>query len=120
MRFVTPTKCIFTFLGLVSKLTYSIEGYIADVASGNVRFDSGSGASATSDTFWTPPEPVQLRDIAVKTGPTVTFKLRLVVNGVNMPGLFRYEMHLSTNPYRPPISLGIPAGGRFAAVEIID
>jgi len=117
---VTPTKCNFTFLGLQTGMTYPIEGYIADVANGNVKFDSGSGASATSDSFWTPPEPVQLRDISIKTGPTVTFKLRLVVNGINMPGLYRYEMHLSTLSYRPSISLGVPAGARFAAVEIID
>ena len=120
MMGVTPTKLNFTFLGLSTGMTYPIEGYIADVANANVRFDSGQGASATSDTFWTPPEPVQLRDISIKEGPTVTFKLRLVVNGVNMPGLYRYEMHLSTLSMRPAISLGVPAGARFAAVEIID
>jgi len=120
MMFVTPTKAIFTFLGLQTGQTYPIEAYISDVANANVRFDSGQGASASSDTFWTPPEYVQLRDISIKTGPTVSFKLRLVVNGINQPGLYRYEMHLSTLALRPAISLAVAAGARFAAVEIID
>lgn len=120
MMGVTPTKAIFTFLGLQTGQTYPVEAYIADVDGGNVRFDSGSGASASSDTFWTPPELVQLRDISVKTGPTVTFKMRLIINGINQAGLYRYEMHLSTLALRPAISLAVQAGARFAAVEVID
>lgn len=118
MRFVTPKNCTFTFLGLVTGQIYEIEGYVADVDKGNVRFDSGAGASATSADFWTPPEDCQLRDYAQVAGPTVTSKLRLAVNGVNTPGLLRYEAHLSTSPFRSPLSLYVPAGSRFSAVEL--
>lgn len=119
-RYVTPKNAVFTFLGLVTGTIYPIEAYISDVANGNVRFDSGAGAGATSSEFWTPPEPVQLRDYSQVSGPTVAFKLRLSVNGVNAPGLLRFEMHLSTNPFRPPLSLAIPAGARLSAIQLAD
>lgn len=118
-RYVTPKNCVFTFLGLATGTIYPIEGYVSDVANANVTFDSGAGASATSEAFWTPPEPVQLRDYSQVSGPTVVFKLRLAVNGVNAPGLLRFEMHLSTNPYRPALSLGIPAGARLSAIQLV-
>jgi len=108
----------FTFLGLASRLVYTIDAYVSDVANANVRFDSGSGASSTSDTFWAPPEPVQLRDFAMVTGTADTTKIRLVVNGVNTPNILRYTPHLTTNPMRPPLSLVVGAGGRFAAIQL--
>ncbi|KKL87476.1 hypothetical protein LCGC14_1934340 [marine sediment metagenome] len=120
MMYVTPKSATFSFLGLQTGVVYPIEAYISDVANANVRFDSGGGASATSAEFWTPPENVQLRDFAQVVGPTVAFKLRLSINGVNAPGLLRFEMHLSTLSFRPPLSLVVPAGGRFSAVQLID
>lgn len=120
MMYVTPKNAIFSFLGLSTGVLYPVEAYINDVANANVRFDSGAGASATSAEFWTPPENVQLRDYSQVSGPTVAFKLRLAINGINAPGLLRFEMHLSTNSFRPPLSLMVPAGGRFSAIQLID
>ncbi|MBA7544193.1 hypothetical protein ES705_36545 [subsurface metagenome] len=120
MRYVTPKNAVFTFLGLMSGAIYPVEAYISDVDGANVTFDSGAGAKSTSEASWTPPEPVQLRDYSQVSGPTVAFKLRLSINGVNAPGLLRFEMHLSTNPYRPALSLAVPAGARFAAIQLID
>lgn len=119
-RYVTPKNAQFTFLGLQTGTIYPIEAYISDVDGANVTFDSGAGAKATSEPSWTPPEPVQLRDYSQVSGPTVAFKLRLAINGVNAPGLLRFEMHLSTNPFRPPLSLAVPAGARFSAIQLID
>jgi len=120
MRYVTPKNATFTFFGLQSGMIYPIEAYISDVANAAVRWDAGAGASATSSDSWIPPEPVQLRDYSQVSGPTVAFKLRLSINGVNAPGLLRFETHLSTNAYRPPLSLGIPAGARLTAIQLID
>lgn len=119
MRYVTPKNCTFSFLGLATGVIYEIEGYVSDVANANVRFDSGAGSSATSAEFWTPPEDVQLRDYSQVAGPTVVFKLRVAINGINAPGLMNFLNHLSTDPFRSPVSLAVPAGGRFSAVQLV-
>lgn len=118
-RYVTPKNATFTFLGLQSGIVYPIEAYISDVAGANVTFDGGAGATATAPAFWTAPEPVQLRDYSQVSGPTVVFKLRLAVNGINFPGLLRFENHLSTSPSRSPLSMAIPAGGLLTAIQLV-
>lgn len=119
MRYVTPKNATFSFLGLATGMIYEIEAYLSDVADANVRFDSGAGASATSAEFWTPAEDCQLRDYAQVSGPTVIFKLRIAINGVNAPGLLRLESHLTTSPFRSPVSLMVPAGSRFSAIQLV-
>ena len=62
----------FTFLGLRSKRIYNVDAYYSDVVNALVNFDSGQGASATSNTFWVAPEPVRLIDAVIVTGGTDT------------------------------------------------
>lgn len=118
-RYVTPKNATFSFLGLITGVIYEIEAYLSDVANANVRFDSGAGATATSAEFWTPAEDCQLRDYAQVAGPTVIFKLRVAINGVNAPGLLRLESHLTTSPQRSPLSLMVSAGSRFSAIQLV-
>lgn len=85
-----------------------------------MRFDEGSGASATSATFITFPENVVLTDFSMVTGCLDTEKIRLTVNSRPTAHILRYVPHLTTNANRPVLRIGFKAGARIAAFQISD
>lgn len=113
----TPQSGTFTFVGQ-SGTTYAVDAYFSDVAGGNVRFDSGSGSGAATNTFWLPPENVVLTDIAIVTGTTDTTRARLVVNGRPLLSIFRYVLHVSTNNLRPRLNIGFAKNSQFTAIQL--
>jgi hypothetical protein len=115
---VTPTYATFVFNGKKTGKNYHIQGYIADVANTPTKFDSGSGASATSLPFWRVPEPCELIDLSIVTGPTVTTSLIPTVNGAQVSGIrWTYTMFLSTLAFRPRPSLYFAEGSNFGSIE---
>ena len=116
---VTPTYGVATFVGIDSRMTYMKDIYIADVAANLIKWDSGAGASATSESFWTPPERVVLRDVAITTGPTVIFKLQLTRDGVPTGDMIRLLPHLDTINNRPPMNIPYGAGQKVAMLELV-
>jgi hypothetical protein len=114
---VTASNGTAIFRG-ASGRTYSVDFYLADVVGTAVKFDSGSGSSATSLAYWKSPEPVVLTDIAIVTGNTVTTQIVLTSDGAQINGArFRETLHLSTLATRPAINIGFKAGSNIGAIE---
>jgi len=113
----TPQYAVMQFLGLMSGKTYSKDVYVSDVAESRINFDSGSGASATSENFWRPPEPVLLTDYSQVTGTADTTKLQVTKNGIPTGDFLRYTVHLTSLNNRPRLAIGFPAGSEISAIQ---
>ncbi len=115
---VTPIHGAFSFVGTLTGMTYSKDIYISDVVQTPIRWDSGVGATATSDTFWIAPEPVLLVDVSVVTGPTVMGRLQLLRNGVATGDMLGIVEHVSTSSARPRLRIPFATGAKIAANQI--
>ncbi len=98
--------------------TYQVDMYASDVANAPLRFDEGAGASSSSQTFWTPPEPVVLVDVFIHTGMTDTTRVRLTANGSPLQTIIRYAAALDTSNARAKLSLGFNAGTRVGGIQL--
>lgn len=114
---VTPMKSLLTFVGMVSSRTYSKEIYVADVAETKIKWDSGAGASATTDAFWIAPEGIMLVDVALVTGPTVIKKLQVTRNDITTGDMLVYSSFLDSINNRPPLRIGFARGDKIGAIE---
>jgi hypothetical protein len=115
---VTATNGTATFKSLNGKNTYSVDFYIADVVGTRVKWDAGSGSSATSPDTWECPEDVVLTDLSITAGPTVMVALVPLVGNQQPQGRrYRIANFLSTLQTRPAIRLGLSRGRRFTFVE---
>ena len=114
---VTPTFGVMSFLGLASKMTYSKDVYLADVADSLIKWDGGAGSSATSPSDWMAPEPVVLRDFSIVTGPTVIFKIQITRDGVPTGDILRLSIHLTTLNNRPVLNIPFAKGSKISAIE---
>jgi len=117
---VTPKYGTMMFRGVLSKQTFPVDVYIADVANALIHWDGGAGAGTGSPAYWRAPEPCVLEDYAQVTGPTVTMKLRLNRNGVPIGGHLRYDTHVSTLANRPKLNIPFMRGDEISAIEIAD
>ena len=113
----TPQSGTFVFVGQ-SGQTYHVDAYFSDVNGGNVRFDSGAGSGAATNTFWMPPENVTLTDVSIVTGTADTTRFRLVVNGRPLNSILRYVLHVSTNPYRPALRVGFAKNAQVTGIQL--
>ena len=114
---VTPTYGTAVFTGASGK-RYNVDFYIADVVAGATKWDSGSGATATSLPFWKSPEDVMLTDLSIATGPTVIFTLFPTADGAQISGFrFRIANYLNTLAFRPSIALGFRRGTNIGLTE---
>jgi hypothetical protein len=114
-----PEYGTMTFVGR-SGTTYIKDIYVSDVDDAALRFDSGGGASATSETEWIPPENVILRDFSVVTGTQDTEKLRITRQGVPTGDILRYSIHLTTLAYRPVLRIPFLRGQKVGAIQSAD
>lgn len=113
-----PQFCTFIFRGLRTGLSYIKDAYMSDVVGALVRWDSGAGAGAGSDVFWTLPEDAVLVDYSQVTGLTDTTKLQLTRNGVATGDILRYAIHLTTLANRPALRVVFPAGSKIGGIQL--
>ena len=111
-----PQTGTLTFKG-VSGANYAIDMYISDVVGALTNWDSGAGANASSETFWTAPENVFLVDFSIVTGLTDTKTLRPTANSRNLQSLIRHANHLNTLNSRPILNTGFAAGTRIGMLQ---
>jgi len=97
---------------------YSKDIYLSDVVAGLANWDSGGGAAATSETSWTPPEPVMLVDYAMVTGMTDTTKIQITRNSVPTGDVLRYTVHLTSLATRPMLRIPFMTGDRISANQL--
>ena len=114
----TPKNGQLTFVGAVTGRTYVKEIYCSDVDKALANFDSGVGASATSETFFTPPEPMYLIDAAIVTGMADTVKIQMTRNGVPTGDVLRYGPFTDSVATRPRLSIPFNAGDKVAAIQL--
>lgn len=111
-----PRYGTFSFMGRSGRI-YNVDAYISDVADDLVTWDAGAGASATSPTSFTAPEPLVLIDLAVATGLTDTSKLQILRNNQPTGDFLRYAQHINTSPFRSPLRLGFMPGVEVRAIQ---
>lgn len=112
-----PEYATFTFMGLRTKKTYSVDAYYSDVADALINWDGGAGGSATSPDSWTAPEPVVLIDVAVVTGGTDTLKFQVLRNNAPVGGFLRHTLFLNTLAKRAPLAIGFPQGSEIRCLQ---
>jgi len=100
-----------------SGATYARNYYIPDAAPDPLRFDQGTGASATSPDYATFPESVTIVDIIVLAAPAAT-RARLTLNGTPTSQIVLYAAHLAALNMRPRFNLPIPVGFRLGGFGI--
>lgn len=115
----TPQYGTMTFMGVLSKQTYTKDVYLSDVAGRQINFDSGDGASANSGTSWRPPEPVVLRDFSINTGMADTVGIVMTANGVlqGTGSFLRYANQLNTLNNRPALNIPFQVGVDVGAIQ---
>lgn len=104
-------------VGLSSRATYSIDGYVEDAVGGVWRFDSGAGAGATSQIDYQFPEDVAITDVSMAGAPTAT-RGRFTGNGIPSASVIRYGSHLYSLNNRPVLSVKVKAGTRMGIVNL--
>lgn len=96
----------------------SVDIYLSDVAGAEANMDSGSGASSSSQTFWTPKGFCTVLDLSVAAGLTDTTRGRLTVGGRPLSNVIRWANNLNTIQTRPPIGIKLAAGARLGIVQL--
>jgi len=113
-----------TGIGTAVFIGQSGRGYVKDIffvdaANTLLRWDGGSGASATSPDSWTAPENMTLTDLILvaATGQTRT---AIMVNDVPTGNLLRNSLHIpsATIINRPFLGIKIPAGSKVGMMAI--
>lgn len=113
----TPQYATMVFHGQSGRV-YAKDVYISDVAAALARFDSGAGAGAATDTFWSPPEPVVLRDYAQVTGTADTTKIQMTRDGIPTGDILRYTVHLTSLNNRPLLNIPFRPGQKVGAIQL--
>ena len=112
-----PQSGTLFFKGVQTGRTYAVDIYVSDVVANSINFDSGSGASSGSDSFWIAPENVILNDLSIVTGLTDTTKISINANGVQTGNRLRYANHLNTLNNRPVLGVPFRAGSKIACSQ---
>jgi len=113
---MAATEGTATFIG-ASGRSYTKDLYLGDTVDTPINFDSGAGASATSDDFADFPEPVYLADVAVVTGAAQT-KLHVLRNSVSTGNFLRHTLHLNTLAVRPNLRIPFNPRDRCTMIQI--
>jgi hypothetical protein len=114
---VTATNGILRFRGQ-SGQEYVYNAYISDVVAATVKFSTSAAASATvGDGFIITPEPVELIDVAIVTGPTVIFNFLPYVNDILQPSMINLAAVINTLQTRSFTHLKLMGGRKFALIQ---
>jgi len=115
---VTATYGTLMFKGLQTGRTYAVDVYISDVVAASVTFDSGSGATTTSLSYWKAPENVLLYDASIATGPTVMTTIIMTADAAQIGGnRIRIANFLNSLSARPVLSIGFKQGTNVGAIQ---
>jgi len=112
----TPKSASFTLTGRGG--SKSLDAYVSDVAGANVRFDSGAGASATSDTFYIAQADGVITRFSMVTGTADTTRISIVLNGVQIGSILRYDVNLTTLANPQQLAIPFKAGDKISAIQL--
>lgn len=107
---------IFHFVGK-SGMSYSVSAYFDDSANAPVRFSQAGAAGATSDTSWTPPEPVALVDV-ILAAATARTQTQITRNGQPTGDMLLNALYLAAVTTRPPLRIVFSPLTRVSAIQI--
>jgi len=91
--------------------------YFDDTAGAAVRWDEGSGASATSATYFQPREWCGITDVVIATATGQT-KTSIVVNGVPSGTILRNSVHLASVVTRPELGLVVAPFSELKMIQL--
>jgi len=114
----TPKYGTLMFQGLQTGRAYADDIYVSDVAAAQLTFDNGSGASASSLTYWKAPEDVLLTDFSIATGTADTTNFVLTSDGAQVANSrLRYANFVNTLNNRPKLNIGFKRGSNIGAIQ---
>jgi len=113
---VTPTNGLLRLKGISGK-EYSYNIYISDVANAPVTFSTVGQAVAGGQNFIITPEPCEIKDIAVTTGPTVIFNLVPYVNDVSSGQIMSLANVINTLQTRSFPAVKINGGRKLTILQ---
>jgi len=113
---VTATNGTATFVK-DSGETFSVNFYIADVVGTDVKWNLSGLAAAANQAFINAPRNMVLRDLAIKTGPTVMFSLILKRDDVPTGNVIAISQFLDTLNNRPVLNIPYRAGTKITMAE---
>jgi hypothetical protein len=113
---VTATNGILRFRG-VSGQEYVYNVYISDVVAATCKFSTTGAAVTGSDGFFISPEPMELVDVAIVTGPTVIFNLLPYVNDILQPSMINLAAVINTLQTRSFTHLKVMGGRKVSLVQ---
>lgn len=113
---VTPETGVITFVGKSGR-TYTLSFYSSDVVGAYVTFSTSGLAGTGSQTFWNTPETVQIKDISIITGQTVSTIGVLQVNDVATGNVIAWANVVNTLAFRAFPPMVISAGRKFTIVQ---
>ncbi len=100
-----------------SRRRYYKDCYLDDSAGAAVRWDNGAGASATSDTFWIPPEGVVLVDLIIASATAQT-KTQICRDNVPTGDICRNSLHLAAVTNRPALAVPFGKSQKISALQL--
>lgn len=97
--------------------TLNVDAYLDDTAGNPVRFDGGSGASATSPVQYTMPWNGYLVDfaLAAATGQT---KTQINRNNQSIGSVLRNSLYLASVTTRPGLKIPFAAGNLITMTQL--
>lgn len=100
-----------------SGMGYHVDAAVPDAVNTLWTFDSGAGATTTSQAYMQFPENVTIYDIAMAGAPTAT-RGRFTVGGIPTGSTVAYAQHLYSLNNRPNIGLKVRAGSMIGIVQL--
>lgn len=101
----------------VSGQGYHIDAAVPDAVNTLWTFDSGAGATTTSQAYMQFPENVVITDISMAGAPTAT-RGRITSSGVPTGTVIAYGAHLFSLNNRPNLNLKVKAGSMIGIVQL--
>lgn len=96
-----------------------VDVYLSDVANEAIKFDSGAGATSSSQDFITFDDYTHIYDFSLNTGMASTTRMRITVNGQPVAAaILRYANHVNTLNNRPPLNLKLRPGSRLGGIQL--
>lgn len=98
--------------------TFSVPFYCSDVSNEVACWDSGGGATATSQNWWSAPCDVELIDVCVTTGMADTHSACITRNNAPVKGgRWQHVLHLNTVLERPKMGISFAAGENVGMIQ---
>lgn len=112
-----PQYATLTIVGPRGIATKAVDMYLSDVADARVNFDSGQGASSSSQDDYYSPFTGFITDFSIASGMTDTTKIQVLRDNTPTGDHLRFANHLNSLNSRIPLRIPVVKGQRIGAIQ---